>query len=109
MQNTATVAHVVSFKSAVEQIEGIGMRGFEERVVPVLRELEGLCETLVLLDRAAGEHIGITLWDTQEHARTAAARLEVERQRGAKEMDAESGPGRLLEVQAHLIPAPAQK
>ena len=100
----ATVAHLVSFNAPVEDIEQIGLQGFRDRVAPVLRELDGLCETLVLLDRAGGEHVGITLWDTEEHARAAASRLEREREIGAREMGAESAPGKLYEVQARITP-----
>src|SRR5258708_39381833 len=74
-----TFAHVVRFRAPMEQLLGIGMQGFRERVVPALRELPGLRGTLVLLDRAEGEQLGITLWDTEEHARAAAIRLAPER------------------------------
>jgi hypothetical protein len=93
-----TFAHVVRFKAPMEQLLGIGMQGFRERVVPALRELPGLRGTLVLLDRAEGEQLGITLWDTEEHARAAAIRLEPEREIGVVEMGAASAPGNLYDV-----------
>src|SRR5260370_19422398 len=93
-----TFAHVVRFKAPMEQLLGIGMQGFRERVVPALRELPGLRGTLVLLDRAEGEQLGITLWDTEEHARAAAIRLEPDRGTGVVGAGAASSPGKLHDV-----------
>jgi heme-degrading monooxygenase HmoA len=93
-----TFAHVVSFKAPVEKLQGIGMEGFQQRVAPALQQLQGLKGTLVLLDRAGGELLGITLWDSEEHARAGDARLEQERQAGVQEMGASSAPGTIFEV-----------
>ena len=100
-------AHVVSFQGPVTELERIGMQGFRERVVPVLRELPGLEGTITLLHRGQGEEgeiLGITLWDTEEHARSAATRLEQEQQTGVGEMGATSPPGKLYEVLAQGMP-----
>jgi len=91
-------AHVASFKAPVAQLEGAGMQGFRERVAPVLQQLPGLQGTLVLMDRAQGELLGITLWDTEEHARDASRRLVQEREAGAREMGATASEARILEV-----------
>jgi hypothetical protein len=88
----------VGFKAPVDQLQGIGMQGFRERVVPALQELSGLRRTLVLLDRTGGELIGITVWDTLEHAHAADVRLEPERQAGIEEMGTTSAPAALCEV-----------
>lgn len=97
-------AHVVSFRAPVAELEGIGMQGFRERVVPILRELPGLQDNLTLLDCDGGEILGITLWDTEEHAHVAATRLEQERETGVREMGATSAPGKLYEVLAYGNP-----
>jgi hypothetical protein len=93
-----TFGHVVRFKAPVEKLQGIGMQGFRDRVAPALQELSGLRGTLILLDGTGGELLGITFWDTEEHARAADARLEPERQTGVHEMGAASAPGILYEV-----------
>jgi hypothetical protein len=98
-------AHVISFRAPVTELEGVGMRGFRERVVPVLLELPGFQDNLTLLDRDQGEILGITVWDTEEHARAAAAKLEQERETGVAEMGASSAPGKLYEVLAFGNPA----
>src|SRR5260370_42621343 len=90
-----TFAHVVRFKAPMEQLLGIGMQGFRERVVPTLGELPGLRGTLVLLDRAEGEQLGITLWDTEEHARAAAIRVDTRRPDGGEDRWTASAPASL--------------
>lgn len=95
-------AHVVTFQGPAEQLEGIGMRGFRERVVPVLRQQEGFQGALVMLDRAQNQVLGVTLWDTDEHARAAGTRLEQERQTGVTEIGATSSTAAIYEVLAQL-------
>jgi hypothetical protein len=90
--------YVVSFKAPVDKLLGIGMQGFRDRVAPALQELSGSQGTLILLNRSGGEMLGITFWDTEEHARAADARLESERQIGVDEMGAASAPGTVYEV-----------
>lgn len=99
-------AHVVTFRAPASALEGIGMQGFQERVVPVLRELPGLQGHLILLDREQGELLGVTLWDSEDHARVAGTRLEQERETGVDEMGATSTPGRIYAVLSQA-PRPA--
>jgi hypothetical protein len=96
-------AHVVTFQGPVEQLETAGMQGFHERVVPVLHAQAGFQSCLTLLDRTHGTLLGITLWDTEEHASEAATRLERERRTGVSEMSGTTSPtAALYEVLAQL-------
>jgi hypothetical protein len=96
------IAHVVEFHGQPEQLEAIGMQGFHDRVVPVLRAQPGFTECLTLLDREHGRMLGVTLWDTEENGRLAGARLEQERRTGATEMGANSPQPDFYEVLARL-------
>lgn len=100
-------ADVVSFKAPAEKLETVGMQGFRERVVPVLNDLPGYKGSLVLLDRVQGEILGLTLWDTEEHARTADTKLERERQTGMEEMGATSAPAKIYEVLVQTMLPPS--
>jgi len=102
------IAHVVEFHGQPDQLEVIGMKGFNERVVPVLRAQPGFQVCLTLLDREHGKMLGVTLWDTEENGRLAGARLEQERRTGVSEMDATSPQPELYEVLSQLgTPFPA--
>jgi hypothetical protein len=96
------IAHVVTFQGPSEQLEERGMQGFHERVLPVLREQTGFEGTLVLLDRAQGKMLGVTLWDTEEHARSAGPRLDREIDTGTAEMGATSPVPETYEVLAQV-------
>ncbi len=96
------IAHVAEFEAPVEVLETTGMEGFRERVVPVLETQPGFEGYLILLGRAKGKLLGVTLWDTEEHGRLAQARLEQERRTGADQMDAQSPIPDLYDVLAKL-------
>jgi hypothetical protein len=57
---------------------------------------------LIVLSRNKEELLGITLWDTEENGRSAAARLEQERLTGVDQMNAQSPAPELYEVLAKL-------
>ena len=61
-------ARVVTFHRA--QPNGIDAANTlaREQVLPLLHEQPGYQGTLVLADRATGKQLGISLWDTAEHA-----------------------------------------
>jgi hypothetical protein len=96
------IAHVAEFHGKPDQLEVIGMRGFQERVVPVLRAQPGFEGCLTLLNRENGKMLGVTLWDTEENGRLAGARLEQERRTGAAEMSAKSPQPDFYEVLSQL-------
>jgi len=96
------IAHVAEFIGQPDQLENVGMKGFHERVVPVLRAQPGFAGCLTLLDRENGKMLGVTLWDSEENGRLAGARLEQERRTGMAEMGAASPPPVLYEVLSQL-------
>ena len=49
------IAHVVEFQGEPDELEAIGMKGFHERVVPVLRAQPGLEGKLTLFNRESGK------------------------------------------------------
>ena len=84
------IAHIAEFEGPADVLEGVGMQGFRERVIPVLEAQPGFEGYLILLNREKGKLLGVTLWDTEENGRLAGARLEQERRTGVDEMGANS-------------------
>lgn len=84
------IAHVAEFEGPTDVLEGVGMQGFRDRVIPVLEAQPGFEGYLILLNREKGKLLGVTLWDTEENGRLAGARLEQERRTGVDEMGANS-------------------
>ena len=60
------IAHIAEFEGPADVLEGIGMQGFRDRVVPVLEAQPGFEGYLILLNREKGKLLGVTLWDTEE-------------------------------------------
>jgi hypothetical protein len=96
------IAHIAEFEGPADMLEGIGMRGFRDRVVPVLQAQPGFEGYLILLAREKGKLLGVTLWDTEENGRLAGARLEQERRTGMEQMGAISPLPELYDVIAQL-------
>lgn len=84
------IAHIAEFEGPADVLEGVGMQGFRDRVIPVLEAQPGFEGYLILLNREKGKLLGVTLWDTEENGRLAGARLEQERRTGVDEMGANS-------------------
>ena len=95
------IAHIAEFEGPVDVLEGVGMQGFRDRVVPVLEAQPGFDGYLILLNREKGKLLGVTLWDTEENGRLAGVRLEQERRQGDEEMGTTSVP-ELYDVVAKL-------
>ena len=96
------IAHIVEFVGEPDQLEKIGMEGFYDRVVPVLRAQAGFGGCITLLNRDTGKMLGVTLWDTADNGRLAGARLEQERVKGADDMGADSPTPEFYEVLAQI-------
>jgi len=96
------IAHIAEFEGPAEVLEGVGMQGFRERVIPVLQAQPGFDGYLILLNREKGRLLGVTLWDTEENGRLANARLEQERRTGDAEMGTTSPVPELYDVIAKL-------
>jgi hypothetical protein len=92
------IAHIAEFEGPADVLEGVGMQGFRDRVIPVLEAQPGFEGYLILLNREKGKLLGVTLWDTEENGRLAGARLEQERRTGVDEMGANSPVPELYDV-----------
>lgn len=62
------------FEAPVGVLEGTGLQGFRDSVIPVLEAQSGFEGYLILLNCEKGKLLGITLWDTDENGRLAGAR-----------------------------------
>ena len=96
------IAHVAEFEGPADVLEGVGMQGFRDRVIPVLETQPGFDGYLILLNREKGKLLGVTLWDTEENGRLAGARLEQERRTGDEQMGTNSPVPELYDVIAKL-------
>jgi hypothetical protein len=92
------IAHVAEFEGPADVLEGVGMQGFRDRVIPVLEAQPGFDGYLILLNREKGKLLGVTLWDTEENGRLAGARLEQERRTGDEQMGTNSPVPELYDV-----------
>lgn len=75
------------------------VRTQQEIVVPVLRGCAGFVAQLVLLDRAGGEAIGMSLWDTEENMHASEEKVRAARQRVADALRSTDPP----EVQLYEV------
>lgn len=76
------------------------VRSVRENVLPVLRDCPGFKGQLLLVDRAKGEAVGISLWDTEENMTASEEKVAAARQQTADEVGASSAP----EVQLYELP-----
>ena len=80
-------ARIVTFQSSPERIGDPG-QGFRERVLPELQQQAGFRGAYVLLDRAGGKLLGITLWENEQAAEAAMQVMEPMRKESAANMGA---------------------
>ena len=80
-------ASIVTFQSSAERIGDRG-QGFRERVLPALQQQAGFQGAYVLLDRARGKLLGITLWESGQAAEAAMQAMEPMRNESAANMGA---------------------
>ena len=68
-----------------------GVKSFREQVVPAVRDNGGKAAYL-LVDRATGRAIGVTLWESEEAMRASEEAANALRAQAAKEMHARAAP-----------------
>jgi hypothetical protein len=61
-------------------------------VLPVLQGCAGFKGQLLLIDRAKGEAIGISLWDTEENMKASEEKVSAARQQTADQAGASDAP-----------------
>jgi heme-degrading monooxygenase HmoA len=69
-------ARIVRFQGSPERMREDPGQQFRERVLPMLRQQAGLKGAHVLLDRAGGTLLGMTLWESEQAATAAMRALE---------------------------------
>jgi len=62
------------------------------QVIPVLKDCAGFKGQLLLIDRAKGEAIGISLWDSEANMMASEEKVAAARQQTADQVGAESAP-----------------
>ena len=92
-------ARHVTVRGSADKIDE-GVRSVENDVLPVLRECDGFKGQLLLVDRAKGEAIGISLWETEQNMRDSEDKVAGVRQQTADRVDAGAAP----EVQLYELP-----
>jgi heme-degrading monooxygenase HmoA len=80
-------ARIVTVQGSPEKMQDPGST-FRERVLPALQEQAGFNGVYVLLDRARGRLLGISLWESDEAAGAGMAALEPIRNQAAAAMGA---------------------
>ena len=84
-------ARHVTVKGDPHRVDEV-VRTQQNVVLPVLRDCVGFKAQLVLLDRAGGEAIGISLWDTEENMSASEEKVKAARQQVADSLEAEAPP-----------------
>ena len=77
-----------------------GIRSVRDQVLPVLQGCAGFKGQLLLVDRAKGEAIGISLWDSEEDMNASEEKVHQTRQATAENVAATTPP----EVRLYELP-----
>jgi heme-degrading monooxygenase HmoA len=64
-------ARVSTLQGSAEGLDG-GIKVAEEKALPAARALEGFKGMLMLVDRATGKSIAVTLWESEEAMNASA-------------------------------------
>jgi heme-degrading monooxygenase HmoA len=81
-------ARIVRFRGSPERMQEDPGQQFREGVLPMLRQQAGFKGAHVLLDRASGTLLGMTLWESEQAATAAMQALEPMRNERAAAMGA---------------------
>jgi hypothetical protein len=76
------------------------VQSVRDNVLPVARSCPGFKGQLLLIDRAQGKAIGISLWDTEENMKASEEKVAVARQQTAEQV----GAGQAPEVALYELP-----
>jgi heme-degrading monooxygenase HmoA len=78
-------AAVVTMQGTAEQLDAIRQL-YRERVLPALQAKPGFRQSFMLQDRSSGKGLGITLWESEQAARTAVEAMAEQRREGGQAM-----------------------
>ena len=84
-------ARHVTIHGSPEHVDD-AVRSVREGVLPVLQGCDGFKGQLLLVDRAKGEAIGISLWDTEANMNASESKVAAARQQTADQVGAGDAP-----------------
>ena len=91
-------ARVVTFQGSPDRMQQELRDRFRERVLPALQQQPGFQRVFVLLDRARGKVLGISLWESEAAAEAAMRVMEPIRAESAEALGAGAPTGEAYEV-----------
>lgn len=92
-------ARHVTVHGSPEKVDA-AVASVRDHVLPVLRDCAGFKGQLLLVDRAKGEAIGISLWDSEQNMLDSEQKVNAVRQQTADEVGASTAP----EVSLYELP-----
>jgi hypothetical protein len=98
-EEVAMYARHVTVHGSPERIDE-AVESVRSNVLPVLQGCSGFKGQLLLIDRAKGEAIGISLWDTEENMNASEERVAAARRQTADQV----GAGEAPEVALYELP-----
>ena len=84
-------ARHVTVHGSPDKVEA-AIASVQNNVLPVLQGCAGFKGQLLLVDRAKGEAIGISLWDSEENMNASEEKVAAARQQTADEVGAGDSP-----------------
>jgi hypothetical protein len=84
-------ARHVTVQGSPEKVDE-AVQSVRDHVLPVLKDCDGFKGQLLLVDRAKGEAIGISLWDTEANMNASEAKVSSARQQTADQVGANTAP-----------------
>lgn len=80
-------ARVTTVEGSPDNVE-MGIKSFNEAVLPAARGMAGFQGALLLVDRQAGKAVGISLWDSQENLAASEQQISQVREQIVQELGA---------------------
>lgn len=84
-------ARVTSLAGAPDKADG-GIRNFQEQVLPAARQLTGFNGAYLLMDRATGGALAVTIWESEEAMRASEEAASQLRASAAQDLGATGEP-----------------
>ena len=84
-------ARVTRLNASADRLDEMSDQ-FDERTVPVLRDLDGFQGYVLMGDRGSGGAIAVTYWDSESAMQSSEDAVKAERQRAADTAEAQGEP-----------------
>jgi hypothetical protein len=99
LKEVSVFARHVTIHGSPDKVDE-AVQSVKDHVLPALRDCTGFQGQLLLVDRANGDVIGISLRDTEENMKASEDKVSPSRQQVADRVDASGGP----EVHPYELP-----